>query len=83
MSPLDKLWYAGDRRFGALGMSSSFDEYRPVEAQPLMSVDSLPEAEALIARVRERDPFNDARSNSSPVRAAWAAPTQDADRGRW
>jgi serine/threonine-protein kinase HipA len=59
MSPLDKLWYAGDRRFGALGMSSSFDEYRPVEAQPLMSVDSLPEAEALIARVRERDPLNE------------------------
>lgn len=59
MSPLDKLWYAGDRRFGSLGMSSSFDDYRPVEEQPLMSVDSLPEAGALIARVIERDPLNE------------------------
>lgn len=59
MSPLDKLWYAGDRRFGALGVSSSFDEYRLVEEQPLMSVNSLPEAEALIARVVERDPLTE------------------------
>ncbi|WP_087000639.1 type II toxin-antitoxin system HipA family toxin [Rhizobium sullae] len=59
MSPLDKLWYAGDRRFGALGMSSSSDEYRPVDKQPLMSVDSLQEAEALIARVIEREPLNE------------------------
>jgi hypothetical protein len=44
MSPLDKLWYAGDRRFGALGMSSSFDEYSPVDEQPLMSVNSIQEA---------------------------------------
>jgi serine/threonine-protein kinase HipA len=75
MSPLDKLWYAGDRRFGALGMSSSFDEYRPVEAQPLMSVDSLPEAEALIAVSSSETPSTNARGNSSPVEAAWAAPT--------
>ncbi|MET3524539.1 type II toxin-antitoxin system HipA family toxin [Mesorhizobium abyssinicae] len=59
MSPLDKLWYAGDRRFGALGMSSSFDEYRPVDELPLMSVDSLQEAEALIARVLEREPLSE------------------------
>ncbi|MBO9172260.1 MULTISPECIES: type II toxin-antitoxin system HipA family toxin [unclassified Rhizobium] len=59
MSPLDKLWYAGDRRFGALGMSSSFDEYRPVNEQPLMSVDSLQEAEALFARVLEREPLTE------------------------
>lgn len=59
MSPLDKLWYAGDRRFGALGMSLSDEEYRPVEEQPLITVDSLPEADALIARVIERDPLSE------------------------
>jgi serine/threonine-protein kinase HipA len=59
MSPLDKLWYAGDRRFGALGMSSRFDEYCPVEEQPLMSVDSLQEAGTLIARVLEREPLSE------------------------
>ncbi|PSS60617.1 hypothetical protein C6558_32065 [Ensifer sp. NM-2] len=59
MSPLDKLWYAGDRRFGALGMSSSIEEYRPVDEQPLMSVDSLQEAEALIARVLDREPLSE------------------------
>lgn len=59
MSSLDKLWYAGDRRFGALGMSSSYHEYRPIDEQPLMSVDSLQEAEALIARVLEREPLSE------------------------
>lgn len=59
MSPLDKLWYAGDRRFGALGMSSSFEEYKPCEDMPLMRVESLPEAEELIARVIEREPLNE------------------------
>ncbi|UXN57729.1 type II toxin-antitoxin system HipA family toxin [Phyllobacterium zundukense] len=59
MSPLDKLWYAGDRRFGALGMSSSFEQYIPCDEAPLMRVDSLAEAEALIARVLERDPLDE------------------------
>ncbi len=59
MSPLDKLWHAGDHRFGALGMSSSLDDYQPVDRQPLMQVGSLGQAEALIARVIERDPLDE------------------------
>lgn len=59
MSPLDKLWYAGDRRFGALGISSSFEEYIPCEEAPLMRVESLAEAEALIGRVLEREPLDE------------------------
>lgn len=55
MSPLDLLWYAGDHRFGALGISSSFDEYRPSPEPPLLHVESLLEAEALITRVLDRD----------------------------
>lgn len=58
MSPLDKLWYAGDRRFGALGLSSSTTQYLPIEELPLLEVDSLPEAKEVIARVLAREPIN-------------------------
>ena len=58
ISPLDLLWYVGDRRFGALGISSSQDAYVPYEYPPLIHVSSMMEAEAIIQRVLERDPLN-------------------------
>ena len=36
MSPIDLLWYAGDRRFGALGISSSMEAYVPHDEPPLL-----------------------------------------------
>ncbi|KQQ85683.1 type II toxin-antitoxin system HipA family toxin [Aureimonas sp. Leaf324] len=59
MTPLDKLWYAGDRRFGALGVSMSADEYVPYETPALMTLESLAVAEALIARVMDREPLTE------------------------
>ena len=56
ISPIDLLWYVGDRRFGALGISSSQDAYVPYEYPPLIHVSSMMEAEAIIQRVLERDP---------------------------
>lgn len=41
LTALDFLYYAGDRRFGALGVSSSPDEYRPYPDTPLITVRSL------------------------------------------
>ena len=58
MSPLDLLWYTGDRRFGALGISSSKDAYIPYEYPPLIHASSISEAESIIQRVLERDPLN-------------------------
>ena len=59
MSPLEMLWYAGDRRFGALGFSSSPDAYIPCEEPPLLCASSIAEAEAIIHRVLERDPLSE------------------------
>lgn len=59
MTPLDKLYYAGDRRFGALGISANMDDYVPFADPPLVSTDSLQEAQAVIARVLEREPLDE------------------------
>lgn len=59
MSPLDLLWYAGDRRFGALGISSSPKEYRPCPEPPLLLAASIREAEEVIGRVLAREPLTD------------------------
>lgn len=59
MSPLDLLWYAGDRRFGALGISSSPMEYRPCPEPPLLQAASIREAEEVIGRVMAREPLTD------------------------
>lgn len=60
MSPLDLLWYAGDRRFGALGISSSPDTYTPHDEPPLISSSSISEAEEIIHRVMLREPLSEA-----------------------
>ncbi|PTX52263.1 serine/threonine-protein kinase HipA [Gemmobacter caeni] len=59
MSPIDLLWYAGDRRFGALGISSSPTEYRPFPEPPLLQAASIREAEEVIGRVMAREPLTD------------------------
>lgn len=60
MSPLDLLWYAGDRRFGALGISSSDESYIPHEEPPLLRSSSISEAEEIISRVMMREPLTEA-----------------------
>jgi serine/threonine-protein kinase HipA len=59
MSPLDLLWYAGDRRFGALGISSSAEAYRPCPEPPLLQAGSIQAAEEVIGRVMTREPLTD------------------------
>lgn len=59
MSPLELLWYAGDRRFGALGISSSREAYIPCEEPPLLQAASLRAAEEVIGRVMAREPLTD------------------------
>jgi serine/threonine-protein kinase HipA len=48
-----------DHRFGALGISSSFEKYLPYHEPPLLRLESLTEAAELIARVLERDKLNE------------------------
>jgi len=41
MSLLERLYYAGDNRFGALGYSSSKDKYLPCKTEPLASFNDV------------------------------------------
>ena len=59
MSPLDFLYYAGDRRFGALGISSEPDTYRPYPDHPLLTSGSLDEANEVIQRLILKQPLNE------------------------
>lgn len=58
VTPLDLLYHAGDRRFGALGVSSDPHAYAPYPRDPLITVASLEEAHELIQRIIERRPMN-------------------------
>ena len=51
LSPLDYLYMAGDKRFGALGFSTSEDRYVADET-PALHLDSLDEIDTLIQRIR-------------------------------
>jgi len=59
LTTIDYLYYAGDRRFGALGVSSDPDAYRPCPESPLLTTDSLEEAHALIQRIIDKQPLNE------------------------
>jgi serine/threonine-protein kinase HipA len=51
LSVLEYLYFAGDDRFGALGVSTTSDEYRPSRGGAMASLASLPEMERAIAAV--------------------------------
>jgi len=55
---LDFLYFAGDRRFGALGISTSPDVYVPYIDNPLLTADSMEDANDIIQRVLMRQPIN-------------------------
>ena len=59
MGPLEKLWFAGDRRFGALGLSRSAEVYDPCPQPPLIQASSLGQAAEIIRRVLERAPLDE------------------------
>jgi len=59
LSPLDYLYFAGDRRSGALGISTDPETYRPYPNDPLLTGASLEEANEIIHRVINREPLNE------------------------
>jgi serine/threonine-protein kinase HipA len=54
LSPLDYLYFAGDRRSGALGISTDPDAYRPYPNDPLLTGAALEDANEIIHRVINR-----------------------------
>jgi serine/threonine-protein kinase HipA len=56
LSPLEYLYFAGDDRFGALGVSTSPDEYLPRRLGPLPTLKDADELHELIRKVQNNEP---------------------------
>jgi serine/threonine-protein kinase HipA len=55
LSLLEYLYFAGDERFGALGISLSGESYQPRPSSPIPSFDGLQQMEEVVARVLAGD----------------------------
>ena len=60
LSTLDHLYYAGDDRFGALGVSSSSTDYQPRRHGPLPTLPDLQALSDLVRRVERGESVSDA-----------------------
>lgn len=56
LSLLEYLYFAGDDRFGALGVSTSSEEYLPRRLGPLPALDEADAIQALVRKVQENEP---------------------------
>jgi serine/threonine-protein kinase HipA len=56
LSLLEYLYFAGDDRFGALGVSTSGEEYLPRRLGPLPTLEDADEIHTLIRKVQENEP---------------------------
>jgi serine/threonine-protein kinase HipA len=56
LSLLEYLYFAGDDRFGALGVSTSSGQYLPRRLGPLPTIEDADEIHSLIRKVQENEP---------------------------
>jgi serine/threonine-protein kinase HipA len=56
LSLLEYLYFAGDDRFGALGVSTSADEYLPRRLGPLPTLGDADEIHELVRKVQDNEP---------------------------
>jgi serine/threonine-protein kinase HipA len=61
LSLLEYLYFAGDDRFGALGVSTSADQYLPRRLGPLPTLRDADEIHELIRKVRANEPIPQAQ----------------------
>jgi serine/threonine-protein kinase HipA len=57
LSLLEYLYFAGDDRFGALGVSTSADRYLPRRLGPLPTLQEADQIHELVRRVQENEPI--------------------------
>lgn len=68
LSLLEYLYFAGDDRFGALGVSTSAQEYRPRRLGPLPALDDTETIHELIRKVQDNEPVPESQKRLiSPV----------------
>ncbi|MGO4703855.1 type II toxin-antitoxin system HipA family toxin [Dyella sp. 2RAB6] len=58
LSLLEYLYYAGDERFGALGVSTSPDTYRPREGSPLPRLGQAQQLSEVVAKIEASEPIS-------------------------
>ena len=61
LSLLEYLYYAGDDRFGALGVSTAADRYLPREIGPLPRLDDVDAVHDVVHRVLANEPVEEAQ----------------------
>lgn len=61
LSVLEYLYFAGDRRFGALGVSTSAEVYLPHGAGPLPHLEDLEDVHELVRKVEANEPVPEAK----------------------
>ena len=61
LSVLEYLYFAGDERFGALGVSATPDAYVPRPSDPLPALRDVEEIHELVRKVQENEPIPEAK----------------------
>ena len=59
LSLMEYLFYAGDDRFGALGVSTSTEAYLPRSQGPLPRLEQAQQLSEIVRKVSDREPVND------------------------
>src|SRR5690606_6639091 len=92
LSLLEYLYFAGDDRFGALGVSTSRDEYLPRRLGPLPTLAQADEIHELVRKIQANEPVPEALKRlisppaatlNSPIRGRVKFPQLTSTGRRW
>jgi serine/threonine-protein kinase HipA len=88
VSLMEYLYYAGDDRFGALGVSTSSTRYSPRERSPLPRLEAVQQLSEVVAKIEASEPINalEARiiaGGGSPLGGAKPKALIDIDGEQW
>ena len=88
LSLMEYLYYAGDDRFGALGVSTSPDIYSPRDASPLPRLEQVQQLSEVVAKIEAQEPIStlEARviaGGGSPLGGAKPKALIDIDGEQW
>jgi hypothetical protein len=75
-SLMEYLYYAGDDRFGALGVSTSATDYTPRAGSPLPRLEQAQALSDAVARIEASEPLNALQAKLVRSAAAWPAPSR-------
>lgn len=88
LSLMEYLYYAGDDRFGALGVSTSSDTYSPRDGSPLPRLEQVQQLSEVVAKIEAQEPISalEARiiaGGGSPLGGAKPKALIDIDGEQW